>query len=173
MYTNRKIDNETYSTFREASNSNWEFCKEYFRDKKDIKLFNPETIYKRKNVCIDGIVIKKDKIFLIEVKRRQVTFEQMIKDWDGELFLEQTKITAMKKLLNKTKKKYPFYKVYIHYITKSSDGFVMLWDLTNATLKFENRKMNNVTYGDKIKINKKVALLNIKNAKIQKTNIIN
>lgn len=163
-----------YDSYQDASNSNWSLLKEMFSTSKRFKLIKP----KRHNSVYDGILATKkdgkDIIVLIEVKRRQFTSHTLHNDYKDTLFLEKDKY----KYLHKARKKFlegDNREVYIWYLSKTSDGYVYLHDLTDKDFCWVNRDMNEVTYvANPNNVKKYVTLLPIKTAfKAIKTNILN
>ena len=166
-----------YQNFQSASDSNWQLAKDLFSDKENPKLLNPSSMFKRNNVCFDALLVGKKSIVLLEIKRRLATFEEIEQRWNGEIFLEKSKWNAMNKMLIKLKKNHPDKTLKLHYMNKSSDGMLMIWDITNKPEKWTRKLMNNKTYhkdgvgGDKVW--KEVAMLKVTDATLKKTNIFN
>lgn len=154
----------TYNSFQEASDSNWDLLVQLFGNSKKFKLIKPAAI----NSVFDGILITKkndkDIVILIEVKRRQFTSEVLRNEYDNALFLEKDKYTY---LHNKAKKMadVPNREIKIWYLSKTSDGIAFIHDITDKDYNWITTKMNSITYAaNQVKAVKKVALLNISDA---------
>jgi hypothetical protein len=157
-----------YKNFNKASESNWQLIVDLFQKSK-FKIYNPIRV----NSCNDGILVYKQNIIIAEVKRRQFTNDTLINEYNGEFFLEKAKYNCLHKIKTTYQAKYRGKNIKIWYITKTSDGYIYIYDITNKKYNWVTREMNSKTYTvNQKKVNKKVALLNVKEAyKTLKTNI--
>lgn len=161
----------TYGSFQEASDSNWDLLVQLFGQSDKFKLIKPQ----RKNSVFDGILAckkdGKDICILCEVKRRQFTVSTLQNEYDNTLFLEKEKYTY----LHKRAKDYesPDRIIKIWYLSKTTDGIIYVHDITDKDYQWVPTRMNAVTYSEKkIKYEKLVALLHTSDAILaRKTNI--
>lgn len=167
-----------YRSFRDASDSNWALAKQLWGNHPNIKLINPESLFGRKNPCFDAILQGSKTIILQEIKRRNVTFEHITSVWESEVVLEKSKWTAMNKMRKKLQKNHPQKDIRMHYLNKTSDGILLLWDITTNPGGWHKRIMNHHTYSNRVdgsdlhKTEKVVTMLPLMTARLQKTNII-
>lgn len=154
----------TYNSFQEASDSNWDLLVEIFGKSDKFKLIKPQ----RKNSVFDGILAckKGDKeiIIMIEVKRRQFDIHTLQNEYDNTLFLEKEKYTYLHKRAEEIAKM-PGREVKIWYLSKTTDGVIFIHDITEKDYQWIPTRMNSVTYTEKqVKREKLVALLHTSDA---------
>lgn len=154
----------TYNSFAEASDSNWDLLVQLFGKSEKFKLIKPQ----RKNSVFDGILAcKKDGkeiCILIEVKRRQFTVATLQNEYDNTLFLEKEKYTYLHKRVNEYKQA-PDRIVKVWYLSKTTDGAIFVHDITEKDYNWIPTRMNSVTYTEKqVKREKLVALLHTADA---------
>jgi len=155
----------TYGSFQEASDSNWELLVKLFQKSKNFKLIKPV----RKNSVYDGVLITKKNnkqiVILIEVKRRQFTQRVLTDEYKNTLFLEKEKYKYLHKQKEKFEELHQDAIVKVWYLSKTTDGFCYIHDITNRDFVWISAKMNNITYSPKKqKVNKRIALLNTSDA---------
>lgn len=161
----------TYGSFAEASDSNWDLLVQIFGNSDKFKLIKPQ----RKNSVFDGILAckkdGKDICILCEVKRRQFTVATLQNEYDNTLFLEKDKYTYLHKRAEDYKS--PGREIKIWYLSKTTDGVVFIHDITDKDYQWIPTRMNGVTYSEKkVKYEKLVALLNTSDVILaRKTNI--
>lgn len=144
-----------YKSFQKASDSNWQLLVDIFNESK-FKLIKPSKI----NSCNDGVLVFKNKIIIIEVKRRQFDQDDLMNKFEGKFFLEKSKYNSLHKVRTEYKSKYRGKEVLIWYLTKTSDGMIYLYDITDKTYKWVKRPMKLRTYEENPKtINKTVTYL--------------
>lgn len=155
----------TYRSFDEASDSNWKLLIKLFKKSKKFKLIEPF----KKNSIYDGVLLTKKNnkqiIILVEVKRRQFTQKVLADEYKNTLFLEKSKYENLHKQKEKFESLHKDAIVKVWYLSKTTDGFCYIHNITNRDFTWISTKMNNVTYSPKKqKTNKKVALLNTSDA---------
>lgn len=154
-----------YQNFQEASDSNWELLVEMFGKSEKFKLIKPHRI----DSGWDGMLVAdkngKQHVILCEVKRRQFDRMTLENEYFNTFYLEKDKYKTLHDRKKKLEAVDKTRNVKIWYISKTSDGYCYIFDITNRDYAWFNKEMNKVTYTPtQVKVAKMITLLPVSDA---------